>query len=308
MPVVVTGAAGLIGRHAVAAFAGRSPEVRAFIRRREAASSVRALGAKVAVGEIDDVDTLAVVMQGAHTVCHLAEDGPDSGEVSDHQELLGAMRSVLEAAKEARVRRLLYVSCSGAGSDATAPFLRAKGDVEDEVRGSGLQHAIVRCSIVYGRGSPWLQAWARASGAWRAPVIGPGSQMFAPVYVQDVAAVLAAADDRDAPTTGTWGLEGPDRVSADGLTDLVAGRPRRKVHIPVDDERRALRLLGGSLPISLLEILAGDRLADGPDAAAEFGVPRTPLRDGLRRSLGQGRALEGWTASPRRDRGGDIDG
>ena len=57
MPVVVVGASGLIGRRAVVALAERSPEVRAYVRRREAADALRALGAKVAVGTLDTTAT-----------------------------------------------------------------------------------------------------------------------------------------------------------------------------------------------------------------------------------------------------------
>jgi uncharacterized protein YbjT (DUF2867 family) len=106
-------------------------------------------------------------------------------------------------------------------------------------------------------------------------------QAVAPVEVGDVAAVLAAADDREGIRPGTYGLEGPDRVTADELAVLAAsigrgggrgirdGRPRRRIPSDVPGE-----------------ILASDSLADRPDAAAEFGVPRTPLAEGLARSLG----------------------
>ena len=45
MPVVVTGASGLIGVAAVTAFSRRSPEVRAYVRRPEATEEARASGA-----------------------------------------------------------------------------------------------------------------------------------------------------------------------------------------------------------------------------------------------------------------------
>src|SRR5712691_4724835 len=107
MPVVVTGASGFIGREAVRAFVRVSPQVRAYIRRAEAAERLRALGAKVAIGQIEDVETLQVVMTGAHTVCHLIgglyPKGPDDYERS----IAGSARSVVEAATGAEVQRLL---------------------------------------------------------------------------------------------------------------------------------------------------------------------------------------------------------
>ena len=54
MTVLVTGASGSIGPAVVAAFRRSFPEVRAYVRRRDAAEALRELGAKVAVGEADD--------------------------------------------------------------------------------------------------------------------------------------------------------------------------------------------------------------------------------------------------------------
>src|SRR2546423_9659458 len=98
MPVVVTGASGLVGRAAVRAFHERSPEVRAYVRRPNSAESLRAIGAKVAVGEISDVDTLAVVMKGAHTVCHLVGGLDLSDEQAYEDANVETTRSALPAA------------------------------------------------------------------------------------------------------------------------------------------------------------------------------------------------------------------
>jgi nucleoside-diphosphate-sugar epimerase len=137
---------------------------------------------------------------------------------------------------------------------------------------------------VYGPGSRWLQEM-RTRAAGRIPtVIGSGRQELAPVFVDDVAAVLVAADDRDRLASGTWGLEGPDRVTADQLCDLLAGRARRKLHL--SPRRAAAGRWSQGYGRAALEVLAMDSVADAPDAAVEFGVKPTPLADGLRRSFG----------------------
>src|SRR5205807_9770451 len=153
MPVVVTGASGLIGRAAVRAFAARAPEVRAYVRRAEVADELRRLGAKVAVGSIDDVDTLTVVMRGAHTVCHLVGglDLPDDDAYERSN--LGSVRRVLEAATRAKVPRFLLVSYPGADPSSPNPYLRFKGMAEQAVASEDVEHVVVRCTHVYGPGS-----------------------------------------------------------------------------------------------------------------------------------------------------------
>jgi uncharacterized protein YbjT (DUF2867 family) len=284
MPVVVIGASGLVGRRAVPAFALASPDVRAFVRRKEAAPALREAGARVAVGDLDDVDNLAAVMSGAHTVCHLA-GGPDRPDPEGHgPAVVGTLGTVLAAAGLAGVRRILYLSHPGASPDAANPYLRAEGEAEALIEGSGLEHVVIRSAPVYGPGSRWLAEVARRARGRVPTVLGSGRQVLAPVFVDDVAAVLAAADDRERVRSGRWGLQGPDWVEADDLAELLAGRRRRWVHLVP----RAAALAGRrrSNP-AVLEALAAGGLAEGdglPDAAAEFGVPLTPLREGLARS------------------------
>ena len=62
MPVLVTGASGFIGSHAVRALGAVSPQVRAYIQRQEAAEPLRRGGAKVAVGCLKDVDKIETTM------------------------------------------------------------------------------------------------------------------------------------------------------------------------------------------------------------------------------------------------------
>jgi uncharacterized protein YbjT (DUF2867 family) len=287
MPVVVTGASGLVGTAAIRAFRERAPEVRAYVRRKEAVEQLRALGAKVAVGEIDDVDTLAVVMRGAHTVCHLVGglDLPDDDAYVRVN--VGSVSAALDAARRAKVSRFLLLSYPGADSSSPNSYLRAKGRAESVLQSADVESVIVRCTHVYGPASPWLEQMRRLARGFPAATIGAGSQLIAPVFVEDVADVLAGADDRAHSVSGTWGLEGPDRLTVDAFADRLAGRRRRKMHLSPRTANRATRLVRKPVSLAALEILAADSLADPglPDAAAEFGITRTSLDDGLRRSL-----------------------
>ncbi|MBI4260724.1 MAG: NAD(P)H-binding protein [Actinobacteria bacterium] len=292
MPVVVTGASGLVGRHLVAALAGVASEVRAYVRRREAAPPLRALGAKVAVGEIGDAETLEVVLRGAHTVCHLV-GGLASEPGAYEREIVGTLRAVVEAAASARVARVLYLSYPGAAPGAANPYLRAKARAEELLAGCGLEFAVIRCTHVYGPGSRWLDETRRMAARRPSLVVGPGTQTLAPVFVEDVAGALVAADDRAGAVGSMWGLEGPDRVTADELADLVAGRRRPRFHLSPRTVARMSRMARRPVSEAMLEVLAADSLTDAPDAASALGVVRTPLRDGLARSLAPGPGLEG---------------
>jgi NADH dehydrogenase len=280
VPVVVTGASGAVGRTLLPLLIGRGSEVRAVIRAPAAAEELRGMGAKVAVIRFGDADTLEAVMEGAHTVVHLA-GGLAVPDDAYEEANLETTRSVLEAATERKVPRFLFLSYPGASPDAPNPYLRAKGMAEEEIRASGLQHVILRSTHVYGPRCRWLEEMLDVARRPVAVVVGSGKQRLAPTFVDDVARVLAAADDRAVEVAGTFGLQGPDELSADELVDLLAGRAKRKVHLGPDAARMAARLAGRRLSPALVEVLAADSTADAPDAAAEFGVPLTPLVEGL---------------------------
>jgi uncharacterized protein YbjT (DUF2867 family) len=282
VPVVVTGASGFVAGHLIPLLVDRGSEVRAVLRDRGRADDLRASGVKVAVTGLQDEDTLEAVARDAHTVIHLAGrldlSDPGAYESVNHE----LTRSVVEASQEAGVRRFVLLSYPGASPDAENPYLKSKGRAEAAVRAGSFQHVVLRSTHVYGRGGRWLAEVTRAARApGAAIVVGSGNQRVAPVHVEDVARVLAAADDREAEITGTYAIQGPDVVTADELADLVAGRSRRKLHLSPAAAARAARLQGRRLSPAMLEVLAADSLADAPDAAAELGLELTPLRAGL---------------------------
>jgi NADH dehydrogenase len=283
--VMVTGASGVVGRAVVAAIAGRD-EVRATVRRPEAAEPLRALGAKVAVRDIDHADALAEILPRCHTLVHLI-GGPNQ---PDAQELFranhGSVLTAIEAAREAGTRRFVLLSVPGADPETTHPFLRAKGMAEEAVRESGLEFAILRTTHVYGIGGLWFTA--AVEGALSSPpvVVGPGDQDIAPVFAADVGSVVAALDDHPGELAGTWGLEGPEPLSADAFCSVLRDDDVMPAHAGGQAAAEALtRLLGVGVDAVTTSFFSMPSRIDAPEAAEAFGVERTSLLEGLRRTV-----------------------
>jgi uncharacterized protein YbjT (DUF2867 family) len=292
MTVMVTGASGVVGRAAVRALLGRD-EVRATVRRPADAVFLRELGAKVAVRDLDTPDTLAEILPRCHTLVHLIggfdQPDPDSLFRANH----GSVVLAIEAAKRAKTKRFVLLSVPGADPDAPHPFLRAKGLAEAAVRDSGLQHGILRVTHVYGIGGLWFTAAVEGALADPPFVVGPGDQELAPTYVEDVASVIAGIDDASGELAETWGLEGPDVVTADELAWLLRGDDVPPTHADGQAAAEALtRLLGVPIDAVAASFLARPSRADVPDPAAAFGVVRTPLLDGVRATLEAAAAID----------------
>lgn len=283
---MVTGASGVIGRAAIPALVARDPEVRAYVRRYDAAEELRRLGAKVAVGRADDVEALTETLYGAFTLIHLTGgvDQADDGAIIDAN--LRSVKVALEAAKVAGVRRFILVSATGADPSSAHPYLRAKGSAEDEVRASGLDHVIIRSTHVYGMGGFWFTA--AVEGALEDPpiVVAPGGQEMAPVFVDDLAAVIAAADDVREHPEGTYALEGPDVITASAFVRMLGGEIREPEPLEPDDAARRLRsLLQAGVSVRACELFGLPSRADATDASAAFGIERTRLLEGLKVTL-----------------------
>ena len=107
---------------------------------------------------------------------------------------------LLDAAARAGIRRVVHVSVANPGSDSPYPYFRGKAQAEELVRASGISHAIVRPTLVFGAEDILINniAWILR----RAPfflVPGDGTYEVQPVSVEDTARICVdagiAADD-----------------------------------------------------------------------------------------------------------------
>jgi uncharacterized protein YbjT (DUF2867 family) len=231
----------------------------------------------VALLDATDPDGLAAAMDGVFTACSLTGGlWPRPGE-DPYAAVVEPARVFLAAAAAAGVRRVVVCSPAALGTAAAGanPHLAAKAEVERMVAASGLEHAILRCAHVLGPGGRLLELLA---GPAPVPVPGDGRQRVAPVWVGDVAAAIAAADDA-VELSATWSLAGPDEVAFDELVDAVHGAPVAKRHLD-----------GGAGPLTptQVEVLAADSLAE-PGLPAPPGLVATPLAETLAGSVGRAR-------------------
>jgi len=144
-------------------------------------------------------------------------------------------RTLIAAARDAGVKRIVHVSIANPSAESHLGYYKGKAQVEQAVTDSGLSYAIVRPTVIFG-----VEDILVNNIAWfvrRFPVFGiPGDGRYSirPIYVEDMACLLADAVDQSGNTV----LDGvgPETFAFDELVRLIAakvGRSVRLVYLPV---------------------------------------------------------------------------
>jgi uncharacterized protein YbjT (DUF2867 family) len=293
--ILLTGATGFIGSRIVHALRAEGREVRALVRDPADAGRLHAWGCETVVGDVTDAESLRAAVEGCDVVVHLVAVLGGTPARIDRVMTQGT-RSLVDAAKQAGVRRFVLMSALGVDetTKGLVPYYGAKWEMEQLVKDSGLEHVIFRPSFVFGRDGGSLPLFKRiAKLSPVTPIVGPGTQRIQPIWVEDVAAYFAAAIDKPEAANRTFELGGPDIVTWNefwGRLKRTLGARRPTLHLPFGLMRVQAVVLE-KLPnppvtrdqLTMLE--AGDNVVSNPDAVDTFGLPLVPLDEQLRLSV-----------------------
>jgi NADH dehydrogenase len=241
---VVTGAFGYTGSHIARRLLDVGERVRTLTGHPDAPSPFRA---QVEVAPLDFGDRAGLTrdMEGASTLYNTYWIRFPKGPLI-FDTAVENTRVLIGAAEDAGVRRIVHISITNASADAPLPYFRGKGLAEAAVVGSAMSHAIIRPTVVFGRGDVLINniAW----GLRRSPVVpvfGVGDYELQPVYVGDVAQAAVAAGQQDLDLVAS--AVGSETYTYEGLLRLVAtaiGSRSRLVHMSPAIAHAATRLLG----------------------------------------------------------------
>jgi uncharacterized protein YbjT (DUF2867 family) len=292
--ILVTGATGFIGPNVVHALRAGERDVRCLVRRPERAGTLRAWGCEVVEGDVTDPSSVERAAQGCDAIVHLVSI--ITGSRSDFERVMAeGTRSLVSAAQAAAARRFVLMSALGLSEQTRTlvPYYAAKWEMEQAVQGSGLEHVIFRPSFVFARDGGVLPLFIRQV-RWSpvTPVIGSGERRLQPIWIDDVAGMVAAATDLPGAAGRTFELVGPDPVTWNQLYERIAraiGKRRRRVHVPVSVARMgaAAAELLPSPPLTrdqLTMLEAGDNIGDPAPAREAFGIEPIGLDEQLRRA------------------------
>ena len=219
--VLVTGAAGFVGRYVVRELLDRGHHVVALVRSPGRLDSVLTEQDRDRVtiirGTLFDRAALREAVSDTAAVIHLVgiitEAG--KGQTFDRVHRQGTEK-LARAAVAAGVRRFVHMSALGTRNGAASAYHRSKWAAEECVRGSILDWTIFRPSVIHGPDGDFMQLMKTFACGLLPPVMpyfGSGNSRLQPIAVQDVAACFAEALQRPNTIGRCYELGGPTRYT-----------------------------------------------------------------------------------------------
>jgi uncharacterized protein YbjT (DUF2867 family) len=288
LPVLVTGASGLVGIHTCRELSKNGWQVRALIR--DPAKAAMALGqlpVEFRVGDVRDATALRSSLSGCGAVVHLAAIAIEKKGESYTESNAAATERLISAARAQNVDRLIFMSQNGADSRSPYPFLHSKGVAQDSVKTSGLRWTILRPSVIFGPEDQFVNVLGRLIRLTPTvfPLPGGGSARFQPIAVDDVARVVRLSLEKKETVNQSYDLGGAVPLTLRQMTERILtamNTDRKLVPVPIRLLRPIVALAQRLLPnppvtSSLLDLLALDNTIANNALTEYFKVVPIPF-------------------------------
>ncbi|MER8114414.1 NAD(P)H-binding protein [Streptomyces sp. NPDC094031] len=274
--IVVTGATGNVGRTLTQALAEAGERVTAVSRHTaEVPHGVRHVRADLA-----EPQTLAPVLDGAKALFLLL-----SGDL--HAPGAGPA-GIVDLAAASGIRRVVLLSSQGVATRPLGPTRIAMRELEDALRGSGLDWAVLRPGGFASNAFAWAES-VRAHGVVAAPFGDVGVPVVDPADIAEVAAACLL-DDRH--NGGVFELTGPEVITPRQQARAIAaalGSPVRFHELTREEAKAAMtRFVPPELADDTLDIIGAPNSAESrisPDVERVLGRAPRPFGDWVARNL-----------------------
>ncbi len=226
--IVVTGAFSYTGKYATRILLARGHAIRTLTHH---TGRPNPFGERVQVFPytFDEPDKLAESLCGASTLINTYWVRFPHGEMTFERAVQNT-RTLIGAARDAVVRRIVHVSIANPSLDSPLGYYRGKAQVEEAVKASGLPYTILRPTVIFGAEDILIN---NIAGFLRHfPVFGiPGDGRYGirPIYVEDMAELLADAAEQE--TSATIDAVGPETFAFEDLVKRIAQATRSSARL-----------------------------------------------------------------------------
>ncbi|MET7846028.1 NAD(P)H-binding protein [Streptomyces sp. NPDC005356] len=274
--IVVTGATGNVGRPLTQALAEAGEQVTAVSRHAAAMPD----GVRHVPADLAEPAGLTLALDGAKALFLLLS--------GDLHAPAARPTDIIDLAAASGVRRVVLLSSQGVATRPLGPSRIAMRAVEDALRESGLDWAVLRPGGFASNAFAWGES-VRTQGTVAAPFGDVGVPIVDPGDIAEVAAACLL-DDRHAD--GVFELTGPEVITPRQQAEAIAvalGSPVRFHELTREEAKAAMtRFVPPELADDTLDIIAAPNPAElriSPDVERVLGRAPRPFNDWVARSI-----------------------
>jgi NADH dehydrogenase len=215
MKIAITGGTGFVGRHLARALVKGGHQVVLIARGVDSRDTdIRDLdnASFVAIGTSSS-EKLAEAFAGCDAVAHCAGINRAIGEQTYERVHVQGTQNVVDAAREAGVKKVLLLSFLRARPHCNSPYHESKWAAEEIVRGSGLDYTVIKAGMIYGKGDHMLDHLSHTLHTLPLfATVGIKEKPIQPVAIEDVVRILQAALIDNRLSRQTVAVIGPQKM------------------------------------------------------------------------------------------------
>jgi uncharacterized protein YbjT (DUF2867 family) len=222
MKVLVIGATGNVGTAVIAELQKRGAEVRALVRKLNAAESQLPAGVEVAVGDLLDPVSVEKALHGVDKLYLLNAVVPD--------ELTQGLIAY-DLAKKLKLQHIVYHSVFRVEHFKDVPHFASKLAIEDAMREFDLPFTIIRPNYFF-QNDATLKEPLTMAGVYPMPL---GTVGISAVDIRDIAEAAAIALTSDGHHGKTYNLNGPEVLSGSKAASIWSGLLGKEIRYSGND-------------------------------------------------------------------------
>lgn len=294
MKIFLTGATGYLGRFVLKNLIADGHQIKCLVRKIPKLLHSASSDVEWITGDILQPQSYQNHLAGCEAVVNLVaiiDENKRKGITFEKVNFL-ATQNLITAAKNQGINRFIQMSALGADINGKTPYFRTKGQAEEAVIAGGLNYTIFKPSFIFGYDHPVFTMLAKTikmSPFGLMPVFGDGLYKHQPVFVENVAELVAQSIQNTKTVNKIYDVGGPEQLTYKQQLEIIAGVVGKKVRpisVPLGLSKMMVKIIGAlpfaSINSDKLTMLIQDNICNNSNIQQDFEINLISFEDGLK--------------------------